>query len=313
MAIRARYGSWWLRAAALLALAGLTFGTRAQTILFIGNSFTYGYGSPVRFYRPQTVTDLNAEGIGGMPALFLSFTRQAGLPYQVFLETHPGVGLDWHLAHRSERIAGHAWDHVVMHGYSTLDAEHPGDPRALVDTSRRMAELVQAANPHVLVHLMATWSRPDQTYQAKGAWYGKPIDAMAHDVRHGYDLAAAGSPAIRDVIPVGEAFQRAIASGVADGNPYDGIEAGKLDLWTWDGYHASTAGYYLEALVVFGQVTGRDPRSLGSAECSGFELGLSQPQVAALESVAYQQLAAAGVVKPAPRTGEGNGEPPRCH
>ena len=48
-------------------------------VLFIGNSFTFAAGSPVRYYRAETVTDLNGEGIGGVPALFESFTRQAGL------------------------------------------------------------------------------------------------------------------------------------------------------------------------------------------------------------------------------------------
>ena len=47
------------------------------TVLFIGNSFTYGHGSPVRFYRSDTVTDLNNTGIGGVPALFKSFTAQS--------------------------------------------------------------------------------------------------------------------------------------------------------------------------------------------------------------------------------------------
>ena len=61
----------------------------------------------------------------------------------------------------------------------------------------------------------------------------------------------------------------------------DGIEAGKLNLWTYDNYHASTYGYYLEALVTFGDVTGRDPRSLTESECSAFELGLSAALVAA--------------------------------
>ncbi len=32
------------------------------TVLFIGNSFTFGWGSPVRFYRSDTVTDLNNTG-----------------------------------------------------------------------------------------------------------------------------------------------------------------------------------------------------------------------------------------------------------
>ena len=52
-----------------------------ESVLFIGNSFTYGQGSAVRFYRNSTVTDLNHEGIGGVPALFKSFTDQAGLDY----------------------------------------------------------------------------------------------------------------------------------------------------------------------------------------------------------------------------------------
>ena len=44
--------------------------------------------------------------------------------------------------------------------------------------------------------------------------------------------------------------------------------------------------------MVFGALTGRDPRTLGGAECSGFELGLSVPQVKALQQVAFEQLAA---------------------
>ena len=92
------------------------------------------------------------------------------------------------------------------------------------------------------------------------------------------------------MIPVGEAWTRAMQTGVADPNPYDGIEAGKLNLWTYDHYHASTHGYYLEALVIFGSLTGRDPRSLGDNECSAFELGLSR---------AAGQGAAAGRLRPA--------------
>ena len=121
---------------------------------------------------------------------------------------------------------------------------------------------------------------------------------MARDIRCGNDKAAAGADD-QDVIPVGEAWTRAIQKGVADPNPYDGLDAGKVDLWTYDHYHASTSGYYLEALVVFGAITGRDPRWLGEHECSGYELGLQRPLVAALEQVAFEQLDAAGLAKPA--------------
>ena len=137
----------------LLAAAG---SAAAESVLFIGNSFTYGQGSAVRFYRNDTVTDLNHEGVGGVPALFKSFADQAGLDYDVALETRGGAGLDFHLA--------------------------------------------------------------------------------------------------------------------------------------------STYGYYLEALVVFGRVTGRDPRSLARNECSAFELGLSTAEAGKLQQIAFDELAAMGAV-----------------
>ncbi len=295
--------------ASLLVFAA---SARAGNILFIGNSFTYAQGSAVHYYRANTVTDLNSQGIGGLPALFKSFTAQAGLNYDVYLETQGGVGLDWHLDNKSGVVGQRPWDSVVMHGYSTLDAQKPGDPALLVDTVRRMSELLRSRNPAVEIRVMATWARADQTYDPKGAWYGKPIDAMAHDLRAGYDKAAAATPGLKPVVPVGDAWMRAMRTGVADANPYDGIDAGKVDLWTYDHYHASNFGYYLEALVVFGSVTGLDPRSLGENECSGYELGLSRPQVSALEQVAFDQLAEGGAVKAAPLKLAKPAEPVRC-
>lgn len=76
----------------------------ASSVLFIGNSFTYGAGSAVRYYRADTVTDLNNEGIGGVPALFKSFAAQAGLDYDVYLETRGGSGLDFHLENKLEQL-----------------------------------------------------------------------------------------------------------------------------------------------------------------------------------------------------------------
>ena len=301
-----------LKSAAFATLLALAASTHAASLLFIGNSFTYAQGSAVHYYRASTVTDLNGEGVGGLPALFKSFTTEAGLDYEVYLETQGGVGLDWHLAQKSDVIGARAWDGVVMHGLSTLDQRNPGDPALLVDTVRRMSELLRKRNPAVELRVMQTWPRADQTYDPKGHWYGKPIDAMAGDLRSAYDKAQAATPGLKPVIPVGDAWLRAMRTGVADPNPYDGIEANKLDLWTYDHYHASTYGYYLEALVVFGSITGRDPRSLGDSECSGYELGLSREQVTALEQVAFDQLAATNAVKPAPARPGPAGHPARC-
>ena len=288
----------------IAAIIGLGFvlsgiGSAAgHSVLFIGNSFLFGSGSAVRFYRADTVTDLNHEGIGGVPALFKSFTQQAGLDYDVSLETRGGSGLDFHLANKLTEIGSRGWDTVVMHGFSLLDAEKPRDPAKLVTTSKQMADFLRGKNPSVNIFLISTWPRADNVYPEKGAWYGKGVEAMTRDVRAAYDQAATGA-GIKTVIPVGETWIRAMQSGVADANPYAGIDAGKLNLWTHDSYHASTYGYYLQALVIFGTLTGRDPRSLGDGECSAFELGMSRAEVKSLQQVAFDQLAS--VVTAAPK------------
>lgn len=288
-----------LLCAAMILLAPAS--APAETILFVGNSFTYGGHSAVWKYRADTVTDLNGGGVGGVPALFKLFTDEAGLDYQVSLETSGGKSLAWHWDNRRP-LLDRAWDHVVLQDYSTLDRDRPGNPTGLIDYSGRFAALFAARNPDVAITLSATWSRPDLTYRPGGAWYGKSIYAMALDLRRGYDRAAAARREIRGVSPVGEAFNCAIHRGVADPDPYDGIAFGQIDLWTYDQYHASSAGYYLEALTLFATITGRDPRLLGRDETAASELGISPDDAVRLQTVAW--LAADG------RCPEGKVPPP---
>jgi hypothetical protein len=300
---------WFLLGLLVLPMASAWSGT---SILFIGNSFSFAWGSPVRYYRANTVTDLNHLGIGGVPALLKSFTDQAGLDWDVYLETQPGVGIDWHFDNKLSTLGQRPFDKVTMMGFSTMDPKKPGDPTVLIQSAKAMAEYLHSRNPQVDIQLEATFPRADQVYDAKGAWYGKTIEDMVRDVRAGNDKAAAIHPAIKGVVPVGEAWQRAIQTGVADRNPYDGIDAGKVNLWTYDHYHASMYGYYLKALVMFGHFTGRDPRSLGPNECSGFELGFSVAQVLALQQVAFDQLASSRGLQPAPFQPSGKEAPQRC-
>ena len=77
-----------------------------------------------------------------------------------------------------------------------------------------------------------------------------------------------------------------------DANPFNVLDFGKLDLWTWDQYHASAEGYYLESLVVFGRITGDDPVTLGPREQAADDLGLSPTTAAALQRNAHDELAA---------------------
>ena len=55
--------AWSLIAAAVLALVIRRQAQSGRSVLFIGNSFTFAAGSPVRFYRSDTVTDLNNGGL----------------------------------------------------------------------------------------------------------------------------------------------------------------------------------------------------------------------------------------------------------
>ena len=279
-----------------LALGSLALPASATTILFVGNSFTYGDpagGAPVvQNYRPGTVTDLNGSNIGGVPALFKAFTMQAGLNYDVSLETTPGVGVDYHYNNKYGTIVK-PFDLVLLQSYSTLDASRPGNPATLIQYSGLLAEAFRGQNPNVDVRLTATWSRADLTYRnTSSPWYGDSIYEMAKDVRAGYDAADAASSIISDVIPVGQAWNLAIAAGLADANPYDGIGAGQVNLWAPDAYHASRYGYYLEALTIFGNVTGLDPRSLGGNEFVARDLGIDAATASALQGFAAAQLAA---------------------
>jgi hypothetical protein len=280
-----------------LALAVTPAGAqeKAKTILFVGNSFTFGANSAAHYYKPDTVTDLNGPGangktVGGVPAMFKALTKEAGLDYTVSLETVGGKGMDFHYAEK-RALLDKPWDVVVMHGYSTLDIDHPGNPALLVSSAKQITDMFRAKNPKADIWLDATWSRADQTYPDGKPWHGKPIQQMGKDLAVAYDAAAKN--AMVGVIPLGLAWNRAFDTGVAGTDPYAGIPAGKINLWSWDSYHASAYGYYLEALMVFGKLTGKDPLSLGDNETVADDMGFSKPQTHALQQIAHDELAAA--------------------
>jgi len=260
-----------------------------RSILFVGNSFTFGANSPVMTWHSERVTDLNGEGMGGVPALFEAFADQLHLGWRVSLETASGQTLKWHWENRRQ-LLDRRWDAVVLQDYSTMDPDRPGDPSKLIEYSGRLAALFRRRSPQVGLSMTATWSRPNLTYPTGEHWSGKPITRMAMDVRRGYDLARAAHPEIRRINPVGEAFNCAISRRIADRNPYDGVDPGKIDLWADDHYHASTAGYYLEALVVFAGVTGADPRRLGAGESAARELGIPTILATQLQQVAEDMV-----------------------
>ena len=272
--------------AAIIAAAAIAAAEPPHSILFVGNSFTFGADSDAMTYRKDSVSDLNGDGMGGVPALFKRFADQAGLHYSVSLETAAGQTLGWHLANKRALI-DRSWDAVVLQQYSTLNPEKPGDVSQTIPAARDLAKLLRQRNPRVDISLVATWSRPDLTYPSGKRWSGQPIERMALDLRKADEQVRAAVPSISRVAPVGEAFNCAIARKVADPNPYDGLAPGQIDLWAGDHYHASNEGYYLEALTIFTEVTHTDPRKLGPSEAAARDLAISPSLAAELQDIAF--------------------------
>ncbi len=205
------------------------------------------------------------------------------------LETSPGKDLAFHLENKLPQI-DRQWDVVILQGYSTLDAQNPGDPTRHIAAAKSLRAIFAVANPKVSVRLVSTWSRADLTYKSKSRWYRKGIAAMAEDLSAANRQALMAAPQIGRTVEVGAAWNRAMRTGLADPNPYDGVAFGKANLWTYDQYHASAEGSYLKALMVFGAVTGVDPRSLGARERAAQELGLDPRIAAGLRNVAAAEL-----------------------
>ncbi len=277
-------------------------------ILFVGNSFFHGARPPVLTYNSAAITDENyglppgsprAEGNGpgpwgGIPAIFKKLTDEAGLNYEVHLEAVSGQTLKFHYDNALSVIDQRRWQAVVLQEYSTgpLPARRGGRPDEFYDYATRLEQTVHRANPAARLYLYETWARADLTYPPDKPYSGQPIDSMAHDLQTGYYSLAQHNGRFAGVAPAGDAWLRAIRSGVALPDPY-APTPGRLDLWTDDHYHPSPWGAYLNACVLLATITGRDPRALGPHEQAAASLGLSPADAVALQRLAYEQVRAA--------------------
>lgn len=135
------------------------------------------------------------------------------------------------------------------------------------------------------------------------------LESMTEELRanlESFTMAAGtdGSGGFAGIAPVGEAFMRAVADGVATRDFYapNALTDGKIDLWFDDGFHPSKYGSYLSALTLFGSVTGQNPTQFGYVELAAAELGISPQDSWALQRVAAVQLGMP-VLTPVPEPG----------
>jgi len=266
---------------------------------------------------------------GGVPGIFKALAEQANVATDVRLSLRGGATLRGHLLNTNPagwdmraNLASARWDVVVLQGNSTEAVNRAGGNfcqfSAYVGKLRRFVAVGDAhsyresqlcpgastalrsipvnpnANPQARVYLYQTWARPDMSYPPGEAYSGEPLETMTADLRDAYAQAAVLNGGIAGVVPVGDAFLRAVQEGYAVRDPYQGDPA-LIDLW-WpeDRFHPGTPGSYLSALMMFGALTGIDPASFGATEKAAADLGIAPLQAMQLQGVASRTLAAGG-------------------
>lgn len=212
---------------------------------------------------------------------------------------------------------------TAIHG-SVAACQAAGGGTFCSNTTNRVIPANANFNAEAQIYLQQTWARPnlinppgtatpnprtgDAIYSSTPAPSFFPsLEAMTDEMTAAMINVAAfagadGSGGITGIVPSGQAFMRAVASGVATRDMYgpDAATDGLIDLWFNDGTHASVHGSYLSALTLFGSLTGLDPASLGVANF-GAEygiLGITAADALLLQRVASEQWAAAAIPEP---------------
>jgi len=221
---------------------------------------------------------------------------------------------------------------------TTADPPGPGLSTANCNTSRVIPANANA-NPAAKVYVEETWARPDMVaahkcttpditttngapivdpgcssgsngsattgqntiYYTANASTAANLRDMTTDMHNVFYGRVASNKRLAGVVPVGDAFQRAVDAGSvkadnfykADGT-YD--ESGITNLWWLDRTHPSVYGSYLAGLVLYGTITGRDPQAFGVNDKTFGELGIATGDALMLQRVAHDTLVAAGTL-----------------
>jgi uncharacterized protein DUF4886 len=165
-------------------------------------------------------------------------------PLQVDFEVHGGYSLRMHWVARraAERIRHGHYDFVVLQGHSLSAVDHEGE---LDEYAERFEHL--AAETGARTVLYQTWPRKDGSREYQRNEHVHSFAEMAARVDSVYSGIAARLGA--RLAPVGRAFVRAVD------------EQAGVELYRSDDSHPTPAGSFLAACVLYGALTGEDPRA----------------------------------------------------
>jgi hypothetical protein len=303
-------------------------------------------GSALKFTEPGP--------FGGIPGIFLKLTQEAGLNYDVSIDTISSATLrgTWNNSTNLPIISASKWDHVVLQEQSftplpttimvngnpvttrgnptnfnqgvqgIVNALHGNDAAAgkidaavtLYETQPLASYSYLSTNPDAPIFGSSagiSGGNNNQPYVGDP----DPVRVMAQDLHNAYETAATNANALGhssvDVALAGDAWITAMNNGTAVTNPYlfGALSDAQIDLWdsnaldacctTPIGYHPSVYGSYLNALMLFYQITGRDPR-FGATEQAAADLGIDPAIAVELQYAAYLTERAGGATVPEP-------------
>lgn len=166
----------------------------------------------------------------GMVQRLLSTHGEVGTVYTEAI-AYPNYGLQdhWAIGTARARIAVGGWDYVVIQQGPSATEGRP----SLLEYSARFADEASAVGARLALYMV--WPSTARSFDFDG-------------VSDSYATAAAQNDAL--LFPAGEAWRAAWA-----------IDPG-LPLYGSDGFHPSVSGTYVAALVIYQQLSGRDPRFL---------------------------------------------------
>jgi hypothetical protein len=229
----------------------------ALHVLIIGNSYTFHHALP-------TLLRLVAEGVPGGPHLVVDTEARGGYS----LRSH------WRSGQALARIRTGHYSHVVLQGHSMSALDHPDE---LAADAERFKQAIDAATGHTVFY--ATWARSPEARLYRTHKIVHSFEEMTDRVDAAY--ASISQRLGAGLAPVGRAFERALVQ-----NP-------KLALWDADGSHPTVAGSFMAACVLYGAITGADPRA-----STGVPEGLSASHATLIRAVAAQSLSADSLLLP---------------
>jgi hypothetical protein len=224
-----------LRKLLFLALAALALGAalapaegRAELVqltrvLLVGNSYTHFHSlsRQIEKLAASTATPLRVDAV-----------------------THGGYTLrmHWMKSAARARIASGGYRYVVLQDHSLRPLDHLDE---FHDYGERFARAAISAGAKPVLY--QTWPRNPSSRFYNERTKPRSADEMASQLDQAYSALADSQGAL--LAPVGRAFTVGLAA-----HP-------EVELYGRDGTHPSWAGSYLAACVLYGTLTGKDPRN----------------------------------------------------